>query len=64
MNRKTGSTPKNGLDCRINPVNLHASEQHNISEDLNVEEKLFVQANVEKKLKKGEGLLEELPKIY
>jgi len=63
LNRETGSTPKNELDCGVNPFNLHAGERHNISEDLDLGEKLSVEANVEKKLRKGKGLLEELPEI-
>lgn len=63
LSRETGSTPKNELDCGIRPINLHASERHNISEDLDLGEKLSVEANVEKRLRKGKGLLEELPQI-
>lgn len=63
LNKETGSTPKNELDCGVNPFNLHSSEIHNISEDLDLGKKLSAEANVEKKQRKGKGLLEEFPEI-
>lgn len=63
LNRETGSTTKNELDCGVNPFNLHASERYSISEDLDLGEKVSAEANVEKKLRKGKGLLEEFSEI-
>ena len=53
LNKEAGSTPKNELDCGVNPFNLHSNKIHNISEDLDLGEKLSAEANVEKKQRKG-----------
>ena len=63
LSREIGSTPKNELDCGINPLNLHASERHNISEDLDLGERLSVEANVEKRLRKGKACLKNFRKL-
>eukprot|EP01018_Ginkgo_biloba_P033259 Gb_16771 [translate_table: standard] len=63
LNWEISGITDNKLDCEVNPSNVHAMARGIVSEELDLANKIASDSNVQKKLRKGKGLLEDIPEI-